>query len=499
MARYAYDRLSAQDGSFLAVEGPTTPMHVSAIQIFEAGPLRKEDGGIDMAAIRGAYEAVLHLVPRYRQKLAWIPIERRPVWVDDPHFQIDYHIRHVALPRPGGLDDLKRMASRVMEHHLDRNRPLWELWIVEGLEGDRFATIAKTHHCMVDGASGVELAQRLLSRTPEVELQPPRQFIPRPAPRASELLLDQLIRRASLPLRALRSFRELREEVEDLRHEIGVRASALADLAGIALNRASDTPLNGTLCPHRRFDWYDMSLADVKAVRKVFDCTVNDVVLATVTQAVRLFLQERQIDPTEIRFRAATPVSIRSERDREALGNRVSSWMIELPIDEPDPVRQLKRLHQKTQELKEKRQAVGIDMLMAATEMAPVGLLSLGAQLASGPINTIVTNVPGPQFPLFMLGAKMLAMIPQVPLLEGIGLGIALMSYDGRIFWGFTADYEIVPDLSEFVGYIEESFAKLAEAGGVCLADNETPDEVDTTRETGEAKTRALRIHSRDL
>lgn len=472
MARYAYDRLSAQDASFLAAEGPTTPMHVSAIQIYEAGPLR-EDGGIAIDKVRAAYESVLHLVPRYRQKLAWIPLENRPIWVDDPHFQIDYHIRHVALPHPGGLAELKRVASRVMEHTLDRNRPLWEMWVVEGLQGDRFATISKVHHCMVDGASGVELAQRLLSPSAHDEPEPPPPYYPRPIPSGAELLRDELMRRVGMPLRALRGLQAFRDEVDDVREEVGVRLRALGDIAGIAFSRVSETPLNGSLSPHRRFDWLEMSLAELKAVRKALGCTVNDVVLGIVTEAVRRFMLSRNVDPAHITFRAATPVNVRSDDDRRPMGNRVSSWMVELPIGEPDRVTQIDLIREETVRLKESRQALGVDMLMAATDLAPMGLIAVGAQLVSGPVNTIVTNVPGPQFPLYMLGARMLAIIPQVPLLEGLGLGIALMSYNGRVFWGLTGDYELVPDLERFTASIADSFAELARAAGVDLTSSD--------------------------
>jgi len=234
---------------------------------------------------------------------------------------------------------------------------------------------------------------------------------------------------------------------------------------------SSETPLNGSLSPHRRFDWLKMSLEDVKAVRRKLDCTVNDVFLATVTGACREYLQDRGVPALEdLVFRASTPVSLRAEGDHGQTGNRVSSWFVDLPIAEADRVAQIDAIHAETQRLKESRQAMGMDMLMAAAELAPSGIMALGAGLASGPINIIVTNVPGPQFPLYILGGCMLAMIPQVPLLENIGLGIALMSYDGNVFWGFTADYELVPDLEDFVELIESSFAELASSAGVELA-----------------------------
>jgi WS/DGAT/MGAT family acyltransferase len=465
-----YDRLSAEDNAFLVAEGATTPMHVSAVEIFDAGPLQKDDGGIDAAAIRDAYAAVLHRVPRYRQKLAWIPFAKRAVWVDDPHFNLDYHVRHVSLPRPGGMAELKRVASRVMEHPLDRSRPLWELWVVEGLEGDRFAIVAKTHHCMVDGSSGVELAQILLSPDPQAPREEPRRYVPRRLPSRLELARDETLRLASLPLRTAGSLRGLWRETEDLRGELAARVGALRELIGISMRGTSETPLNGRLGPHRRFDWLTLSLADARAIRKALGCTVNDVVLTTVTGAVRNFLRERQVRTEGLRFRVSAPVSVRAESERGRLGNRVSSWLVDLPIGQADPRKQLAAIHAETQRLKESQSALGVEMLMSAAEWAPAGIVSLGARMAPRPINSIVTNVPGPQFPLYMLGARMRAMIPQVPLLENIGLGIALLSYDGRMDWGFTADYDLVPDLPQFALSVERSFAELARAAGVPLA-----------------------------
>jgi WS/DGAT/MGAT family acyltransferase len=470
MAAGHYDRLSAEDNAFLLAEGPTTPMHVSAVEIFEAGPLRRPDGGIDANAIRDAYAAVLHRMPRYRQKIAWIPFARRAVWVDDPHFNLDYHVRHVSLPRPGGMAELERVASRVMEHHLDRAKPLWEIWIVEGLESDRFAIIAKTHHCMIDGASGVEMAQILLTPDPQARVGKPRRYVPRRRPRPFELLRDEALRAASLPLRSAAGLLGLWRDAGDLRAELATRAGAVRDLFEVALRGTSETPLNGPLSPHRRFDWTSLSLGDARAIRKALGCTVNDVVLTTVTGALRSFLRGRGLRPESLRFRVSAPVSMRSQAERDAPGNRVSSWLVDLPIGEPDRREQLAAIHAETQRLKATKNALGIEMLMSAAEWAPAGIVSLGARLASGPINAIVTNVPGPQFPLYMLGSRMLAMIPQVPLIEGIALGIALISYDGSLHWGFTADYELVPDLGLFVEAIERSFADLAEVAGVQLA-----------------------------
>jgi diacylglycerol O-acyltransferase / wax synthase len=466
MSRSSYTRLSAQDHSFLVAERRSTPMHVGAIQIYEAGPLRRRDGGIDVATFKRGIESVMHLLPRYRQRLRWTPLEGSPVWVDDRQFNLDYHVRHTALPRPGGSEELKRLAARIMGQELDRSRPLWEMWVVEGLEGDRFGVIAKIHHCMMDGMSGVDVAHILLSPSAEYELHEPMPYVPRTSPTGRELLRDALLRRATIPVdmgRALVDFAGSPTLTSDLRE----RFDAVRQLVSWAVHPASQSPLNGRLCPHRRFEWLSMPLADVKGTAKALRCSVNDVVLATVAGAVREFCIARRAHPDEIDFRVSAPVSVRRDEDRNRLGNAVSSWILRLPIDEPDPKRRLEAIHRVTDDLKRSRQALGVQMMMAAAEWAPQALLSLGARAASGPINMIVTNVPGPQFPLYQLGARLLELYPLVPLLENTGLGVALFSYDGRLCWGFNADYDLLPDLRIFVRATDASFRELREAAGV--------------------------------
>jgi diacylglycerol O-acyltransferase len=467
VASYKYERLSAQDSTFLIGERPTSHMHVTGVEIFEAAALRTQDGGVDFDVIRRGIGALLHRIPRYRQKLQWTPLFDHPVWVDAPDFNIDYHMRHASLPRPGGIDQLKRMSARIMSQQLDRARPLWEFWVVEGLGADRFATISKMHHCMIDGSSGVDLAQILLSPSPEYQISEAPPFMPRPAPTGGELLRDELLRRASLPLRALKGYRALRHETRDLSAELRMRARAVGELLGWAIQPASETPINGGTTPHRRFDWLSMSLADVKSVRKAAGCSVNDVILTTVSGALREYMKLRNTDPAELDFRVSAPVSVRREEERGKLGNRVSSWILQLPLGESDPVERLHAIHGATQRLKQSKQALGVEMMMQIAEWTPPVLLSLGAQAASGPINSIVTNVPGPQFPLYMFGARLLEMYPVAPLLAEMGLAIALFSYDGSVFWGFNADYALVPDLYALVGLVEKSFEEFASAFGV--------------------------------
>jgi WS/DGAT/MGAT family acyltransferase len=471
MARYNYDRLSVQDNSFLLVESTNSHMHVSSTLIYEAGPLRTPDGGIDIDRIMRATEGYLHRIPRYRQKLHFIPFVDHAVWVDDRHFKLDYHMRHTALPDPGTDEQLQKLSSRIMAQPLDRARPLWETWIVEGLEGDRFAVITKIHHCMIDGSSGVDLAQIMMSPSPDRDLTEAPRFLPRPVPNQTDLVRDEVVYRLGLPIRALQGLTEFARQSEDVVAEVTKRVKILRSMLGMGLT-STRTPLNGPLGPHRSFAWLDTPLADIKAMRRGLGCSVNDVVLTIVTGAVRAYMLRRGVDPTTQVFKISAPVSMRSEEEKGSLGNRVSSWVLGLPVHEEKPMDQLKQIHETTQELKETNQALGVEMLMAVAEWTPASLLSLGAQASSGPVNSIVTNVPGPQFPLYMQGAKLLGIYPQVPLLQGMGLGIALMSYDGTICWGFNANPDVVPDVQEFVNLISAATESVAEAAGVVLSSN---------------------------
>jgi len=322
--------------------------------------------------------------------------------------------------------------------------------------------------------AGVDLAYILLSADPDHRPAEVPTYIPRPAPSGLELLLDSVARRVSLPLAMARGFREFSRRTEDLRGDIWIRVRAVKELLGWAVRSASPTPLNGELSPHRRFDWLTMPLGEIKAVRRALGCSVNDVVLTIVTGAVREFLMSRRVNPEGIDFRVSAPVSVRREEERGRMGNRVSSWILRLPIAEPDPLKQLQAIFDVTQELKESKQALGVEMMMAVAEWTPSVLLSLGARAASGPINMIVTNVPGPQFPLYLLGAEMLESFPQVPLLENTGLGVALFSYNGKVCWGFNGDYDLLPDMRRFVGFVQSSFDALKEAAGV-TAQKSTP------------------------
>jgi len=478
MARYAYDRLTALDHSFLLLERPNAYMHVASTQIFEVGPLRTPEGGVDAQAIKDATAALLHEIPRYRQKLVKIPLEGRPVWVDDPTFSIDYHIRHTSLPRPGTDRQLKRLSARIMQQHLDRQRPLWEIWIVEGLEHDRFALISKVHHCMIDGVSGVDLLRILMSPSPNAEIPEPPIFVPRPEPSGAELLVDEMKRRVMLPWRAIDDLGTFLYEARDLRRDLSSRLYSVSSLLGRTLRQTSETPLNREIGPHRRFDWFTMDLADIKGLRRKLGGSLNDIVLTVVTGAVRRFLEQRQCDPGDLTFRVMAPVSVRAKEERGTLGNRVSAWIVELPIGETDPRVQLARIAEQTLELKASKEAVAAELLTQAAEFTPTALLALGARNVTRilPFNLVVTNVPGPQQPMYLLGARMLEIYPHVPLIDRLALGIALMSYDGQLHWGFNADYDTLPDVHPFVEDVQAAYAELGRLADVPLPEPPASD-----------------------
>ena len=463
MARYAYERLAPQDNDFLLWERPGLSMHTAGTQIFRSGPLARSDGGIDFAAIRSATERVLHRVPRYRQKLRWIPGTRQAVWVDDDRFNLDFHVRHTALPRPGSEAQLKRLSARIMEHPLDLSRPLWETWVVEGLEGGCFATIHKMHHCMLDGAAGMVLSQITMSRHPEVEPEAgevPR-WLPRLEPTDAELVRHQRLHQLLAPARIAGRLAAFLRDSPDRIGDVGRRLRALEGMAQWKLRPASETPLNGSVGPHRIFDWTTLPLDEAKEIRRAAGCKLNDVVLAVVAGAVREFMKRRGVRPEKLDFRVGTPVDVRGESERSRIsGNRVSSWVLRMALAEADPVARLAAIRRETQARKDSHQADAIEIVNALHEWLPFDVQGF----ARGTLNTIVTNVPGPAFPLYLLGAELLAIYPQAPLLEGIGLVTGVVSYDGRLCFGFNADYDRIPDLEAYVAGVNAAFRELAGA-----------------------------------
>jgi WS/DGAT/MGAT family acyltransferase len=464
MPENSYDRLSFLDSSFLMMETPTSPMHIAGCATFKAGPLQTAEGGIEIDKIRNYVASRLHLIPRYRQRLAHTPIGHHPVWVDDAHFNIDYHVRHSALPKPGDEHQLKRLAARLISQHLDRRKPLWEIWILEGLANPaHFVMISKIHHCMVDGMSSVDLLKVLLTPEPTQAFNPPSRWTPRPTPSPWHLAIDALERYARVPIDVARSLPQVWQDASD--PDSGFRAglNIVRETFGRGM-RVSGTPLNQPIGPHRRLDWLTMDLADVKAVKNRLGGTVNDIVLATVAGAVRRFLQRRRVDVARLDFRVMAPVSVRSDHEQDTLGNRVSGWTVPMPLHERDPLRRLESIRATTEHLKDSKQALGASVLTQVGEWTPSTLLALGARLAvtALPFNLIVTNVPGPQLPLYMLGARMVDNFGFIPLVDSLCLGVVLFSYAGKLCWGFTGELDLLPDLRDFVGDIEASFRELS-------------------------------------
>jgi len=461
-----YERLSALDYSFLAFEGPTTCMHIAAVVVFETGPLASKGGGVDVARIRRHVASRLPHMPRYRQRLAYIPFENHPVWVDDERFELEYHVRHTSLPRPGTDAQLRELAARLLERPLHRGRPLWEIWVVEGLAGDRFALVMKVHHCMVDGLAGVELLSALLSPLPEAAVEEPVEWRPRLAPSASTLFSDELSRRLRMSADLLRGVRDAVREPRRRGRDIGPKLAAAWRLLRDSARRPVRTPLNQPIGPYRRFGWVEHDLAVIKEIKHQLGGTVNDVVLAVMAGAVRDFFERREFCAEGLDFRVAVPVNVRTEQERRSGGNRVSAWLLSLPIHERYSARRLQAVRAQSLQVKDSGLASGAELLAQAAEWTSANVLNLGALLANQaqPFNVIVTNVPGPQMPLYLDGAPMSALYPQVPLFESQCLGVALFSYAGKLFWGFNGDFDALPDLDQFVQAIERSFRTLRKA-----------------------------------
>jgi WS/DGAT/MGAT family acyltransferase len=459
-----YDRLTGLDTVFLDLESASVHMHVGSVGIFDPGPLALDDGGIDFERVLELSEAGLARVPRFRQKLAKMPVTDHPVWVDDEHFNLMYHVRHTALPLPGDERRLKRLVGRIMSEKLDRARPMWELWFVEGLEGGRIAVISKVHHCLIDGISGVDLLAAFMGTNPEHRAETTEHaWVPRPAPSPVKMLVDEAWRRASIPARLLGAAAEvLRDSDEGIDRAKHATSGFVAGLRK-SLSAGSETPFNVPIGPHRRFDWTRFDMEAVRHVGKKLDGTVNDVVLATVAGAVRGFLGDRGTDVSDIVFRAFVPVSIRTEAERGKLGNRVTMLVADLPVGERDPRERFVRVRTETRRLKGSGEAAGASVLGEIGDWTTTSLLSGMSRMAASrrSYNMVVTNVPGPPMPVYMNGGRMLESYPLVPLFENQALGVALFSYDGGLHWGFNACWDAMPDLHHFVEGIDREFGEL--------------------------------------
>jgi diacylglycerol O-acyltransferase / wax synthase len=459
-------RLSALDASFLYLEEPTTPMHVGAVSVF-----RRPRGGLDYDRLVELVEQRISLVPRYRQKVRYVPGNlARPVWVDDADFDVAYHVRRSALPKPGSDLQLTELVARLMSRPLDHTRPLWEMYLVEGLAQGRTAVLTKTHQAMVDGISAIDIGQVILDVSAEPRRVPEDLWMPRPEPSDLQLLAGAVAEAVSRPGEVVDNVRAAAGDAVVTAGKLVGAAGALFSVARTASRRAPGTPLNVAISTQRRFAIARTQLEDYRRIRAAHGCSVNDVVLSVVSGALRNWLLSRGEPVTSsTTLRAMVPLSVRGEADvpssAGSLGNRVASFIVDLPVGEPSPV---VRLHHVTHAMREHTsngRSVGANTLVRIGGFAPPTLHALGAravnQISKRIFNVVVTNVPGPQFPLYAAGARMLEMFPVVPLAKGQALAIGLTSYDGGVYYGFNGDRDAMPDVDVLAGLVDESLDEL--------------------------------------
>jgi WS/DGAT/MGAT family acyltransferase len=455
------DRLSGLDTSFLHLERSGAHMHVASTIIFEGPPPPYEE-------FRDHIGSRLHLVPRFRQKLRFVPLSQgRPVWVDDPHLNLNYHVRHTALPPPGAEQQLRTLSARVFAQQLDRSKPLWEMWLVEGLEGDRFAIVGKSHHCLVDGISGVDITTVLFdaAREPETPASTGPEWLPRPEPSDLQLLGQALLERATSPREIARGVRAAMRGPRLVASRLREGLLATGQLVGTGLS-APDTPFNVEIGPHRRIEWVRGDLGEFKRIKDQLGGTVNDVVLAVVTGALGRYLHARGFRSEDLELRAMVPVSVRAEEKQGALGNQVATMMAPLPVWCLDPAERLHLITAAMGDLKDSGQAVGAQIITGLTDFAPPTIAAQAARLMPRQrfFNLVVTNVPGPQMPLYVLGREMEAVFPMVPLAQNQALCVGIMSYNGQINFGLVGDYEAMADLDSLALDLKASIEELSSA-----------------------------------
>ncbi len=453
------DRLTAVDASFLHQEGPVSHMHIGAL-VRADGPPPRYDDFLDSIRTR------LHLVPRYRQHLVYPPAGTgRPLWTDDVDFSLEYHVRHTALPAPGSDEQLANLAARVFSQQLDRSKPLWELWLVEGLADGGFALLSKSHHAMIDGIAGVDLGTVLFDLGPEPAPLPDNldPWTPDPTPNPLDLLTAGIAGMTKATVGVAAAAIGALSQPDRALEEAQVAAEGLGEIVWAALNPAPPSPLNVEIGPHRRFAGVACDLGDFKAVKNAFGGTVNDVVLAVVAGALRYWLHSRGVRTEGLELRALVPVSVRAAVDAGAGGNRLAVMRGPLPVYVDDPVERLGVVRAAMDDLKESKQAVGAEVLTSVQQFAPPTILAQASRLNFSTIlfNMLVTNIPGPQFPLYVQGRRMTSVFPIAFLPKNHALAIAIMSYDGQMNFGLLGDYDAMYDLNEFGDAIETCLAEL--------------------------------------
>lgn len=455
------DRLSAEDASFLYLEDTTTPMHVGGVAIF-----REIETGFDYDRLVRLIRDRIALAPRYRQKIKQVPGNiGAPVWVDDPSFDVTYHVRRSALPRPGTDAQLRELVARIMARPLDRHRPMWEMYLVEGLKGHRFAILTKSHHSIVDGIMSVDIGQVILDDAPVAELETAHVWRPAREPSQLELVVGAAGEQLRSPATMVRNVRQGVTDVTSAVTGLGKQTLGLVSAAMSVTRAPAHGPLNFELSEQRRFAMAAMRLSDFKAIRTAHGGTVNDVVLAVIAGAMRSWLMGRgERVNARSELTALVPVSVEPSFENTHSGD-VQPFLVPLPIGEPDPIVRLSRISFEMHRHRESSRLVGAEALATIAGFAPPTLHALGARVGADitqrVYNLVITNVPGPQTPLFVGGAEMVAAYPVVALTRNHGLSIGLTSYNGGMFFGINADRDGVPDIDDLAECLRESLEEL--------------------------------------
>jgi WS/DGAT/MGAT family acyltransferase len=470
-------RLTGLDATFLYLETPSSHMHVAGLMILDPS----ETGGtVDLDRVKEVYGQRLHLAPPFRRRLAEVPFGlHHPLWIEDPDFDLDYHIRSTALPAPGDREQLATLVGRLSAIPLDRTRPLWEVWVIEGLEDGNVAVLSKVHHAAIDGASGNEMTVALLDLTPEVaEHEPEEEWVPDRVPSDAELLGYAATSLARQPFRVARALGKTAGGALAVRRRNRERPNLEPPPSPF---QAPRTSFNTAITPRRSFAYTSVPLPLVKAVKNAAGATVNDVVLALCAGALRSYLdsQGEQLDGPLV---AMVPVSVRSDDEKDALGNRVTSTFASLATDVDDPVKRLEVIHECMAEVKEQQRALGADTLGDWAEFAAPAVAGLAARLYSRTrmadrhrplFNVTISNVPGPPFPLYSIGARMVANFPVGPIMDGGGLNMTVMSYLDQLDFGLQACPDVLPDLWSLADALPAALDELVAATGVDPADAE--------------------------
>jgi WS/DGAT/MGAT family acyltransferase len=483
MPKYYYETLEPTDYGFLVHESPKEHMHVMGLATFSSGPLATKDGGVDFDKLKKAVADVLHRVPRYRQKLMWLEEEKTsllgrvaswvqpnteypPVWIDDNDFELDFHVRHTSLPHPGTDAQLKALVGQIMSQQLDRSRPLWEMYIVEGMPNNSFAAITKMHHCLVDGESGIDLTAVLMHIDPNFVPEDGPVFEPRPAPSQAELKKETRRARFLKPWNVIKDLQEFGKNSDNLREDLLDRGKAIGTLVKTSMGQKRvESPINGETSAQRIYEWLDLPLDEIKKAAKSQNGTINDAILTIVTGAMREYCGDRGFDIANDPFRVSAPVSMRQgKKNAEGeMGNEVAQWTVSLPIHVSSPIKQFAAIHAETEALKDSSAVLATQTITSVLSLSP-GLMGSMMGMATYAVNSLVTNMRGPDFALYQCGAEMQVARPIVPLNGGLGVVVGILSYNGVVAFGLSGDPAIMEDLKGFREMLDKSYHALIKA-----------------------------------